>query len=127
MVSLMTAHSRSRSPAPPQSDSGPQRSNAVDFELALEVLSDEYACELLRALTDGQKAAGELIEHCGMSRPTVYRRLDTMVEAGIVDCRQSSTADDRQCNEYHLAVDTVEFTLHPDGVTGAVPTDCPDR
>lgn len=123
----MTAHSRSRTPAAAQSDSGPARSNAVDFELLLEVLSDAYACELLRMLTDGQKPASELIEQCGMSRPTVYRRLDTMAEAGIIDCRQSSTADGRQRTEYHLAVDAIEFTLQPDGVTGAVLTDGSDQ
>lgn len=96
-------------------------SATVDFELLLELLSDEYACQLLCELDAGPKDATELFSDCKMSRPTVYRRLKRLTDAGIIDSR--STADGRQGTQYYLAVDTVEFTLHADGVAGSVCTD----
>lgn len=96
-------------------------SATVDFDLLLELLGDEYACQLLCELDAGPKDATELIATCEMSRPTVYRRLETMTDAGIVGTRP--TADGRQGTQYYLAVDAVEFTLHADGVAGSVCAD----
>lgn len=100
--------------------SSAHRSRTVDFEQLLELLSDEYACKLLCVLDENPMSASDLVEQCEMSRPTVYRRLETMAEAGIITSRQSSTADGQQRAEYSLVVDAVELHLHSDGVTGAL-------
>lgn len=96
----------------------------VQFATLLDLLGDEYACTLLCALADGPATAGELVDRTEMSRPTVYRRLDTLTDAGIV---ATLSGDSRQKTAYRLVVDCVEFQLHPDGVEGAIrPTDADD-
>lgn len=123
----MTANDRSATPTPDSAPTEPDRSGTVDIELLLELLSDEYARELLRKLEEGAKGARELAEQCEMSRPTVYRRLDRMTEAGIIDSQQSSMTTGRQRTEYNLVVGAVEFNVHPDGVTGSVDSDAIGR
>jgi len=119
-VQVMTADSRSLT-------ARQDRSGTVDCELLLELLGDEYACELLCALEDAPMNASELVDQCDMSRPTVYRRLKRLSRAGVVDSRQSAAADGQRRTEYYLVVDAVAFRIAPDGVTGAVPTDASDR
>lgn len=127
----MTADNRSPTPTSegvaPEPAASQDRSGAVDIDLVLDLLSDEYACELLSKLDADPQGAHELVEKCEMSRPTVYRRLQRMTEAGIVDSRQSSTATGRQRTEYKLVVDAVDFHVHPDGVTGRVDSDALGR
>ena len=89
---------------------------AVSFEELLELLGDEYACALVCALEEGPATAGELLDRCEMSRPTVYRRLNALTDAGIVD---SQSSDGKQGTTYRLVVDCFEVRLQPDGVTGA--------
>ena len=88
---------------------------AVQFQELLELLGDEYACALLCALDDSPATAGELVDRCEMSRPTVYRRLSALTDAGIVD---SQACDGKQGKTYHLVVDCFEFRLQSDGVNG---------
>ena len=100
---------------------------AVDFEILLELFGDEYACELLCSLAEGPKTARTLIDQCGMSRPTVYRRLDRLTEAGVVVSQPTETTDCEQRTMYHLVIDCVEFLVDSDGVSGAVGPTAPQR
>lgn len=86
----------------------------------LELLGDEYACEILRALGDGPLPARDIIDDHDMSRPTVYRRLDRLTEAGIVEARLRPARDGHHRQEFRLAVDEVEFEVGTNGITGRV-------
>lgn len=103
-----------RSPGTGQQD---EDGTGVQFTDLLELLGDEYACALLCALEDGPATAGELVDRCEMSRPTVYRRLDSLTDAGVVD---TLSGDDWHGTAYRLVFNRVEFHLRPDGVAGAV-------
>jgi DNA-binding transcriptional ArsR family regulator len=107
---------RARSAATSGGDDPPE----VAVEDLLELLGDEYACAILRALEDGPKAARDLLERTDMSRPTVYRRLDRLTDAGIVDSRMALARDGHHRQEFHLVVDAVEFQVGTDGIDGRV-------
>ena len=99
---------------------GGERSTATGADDLLALLGDEYACDILRALADEPLPARELIERHGMSRTTVYRRLDRLTDAGIVDSRLQPASDGHHRREFHLAVDELEFRVDADGGDGAV-------
>jgi DNA-binding transcriptional ArsR family regulator len=99
------------------------RPTAAAADDLLALLGDEYACDILRALADGPLPARDLIERHGMSRTTVYRRLDRLTDAGIVDSRLRPASDGHHRREFHLAVDEIEFQVGANGVDGAVRAD----
>jgi DNA-binding HxlR family transcriptional regulator len=56
----------------------------IDPEEVIDLLADEYVRSILAVLGDRGRTAPEVARRCGCSRTTVYRRLDTLVEAGLV-------------------------------------------
>ncbi|MDS0222294.1 winged helix-turn-helix domain-containing protein [Haloarcula sp. S1AR25-5A] len=96
-----------------ETDSGP-----TDELLAL--FGDDYTCKLLRTLRDGAMPARALAEATGMSRPTVYRRLDRLTDAGLVEERLQVASDGHHRKEFRLTVDSVAFEVTPDGIDDTV-------
>ena len=92
--------------------------DSVDTETLLDLLGDEYACRLLTALDEEPLSAADLVDRCEMSRPTVYRRLDRLTDAGLVAASRSLSASGHHQQEYHLAFETLQFSLSADGVDG---------
>lgn len=111
--------STGRSDATPAAASD-ERSSDVAADELLELLGDEYACEILRALGDGPLPAREIVAERDMSRPTVYRRLDRLTEAGIVEARLRPARDGHHRQVFRLAVDEIEFEVGTDGIDGRV-------
>ncbi|MEZ3142633.1 ArsR/SmtB family transcription factor [Halobaculum sp. MBLA0143] len=94
-------------------DDGP----AIDSpaEEVVDLLTDEYARQILQAVTGDAKPACELVELLGVSRPTVYRRLDDLEEAGLVEPAMSFDPDGHHRREFHAAFEEVTVTLGADG------------
>jgi len=102
----------------------PEASDVAVDEL-LDLLGDEYACDILEALADGPMPARTLADRCGMSRPTVYRRLDRLTAAGVVASRLRPATDGHHRQEFRLVLDAVEFRVCEDGIDGDVRIDDP--
>lgn len=51
----------------------------------LDCLGDEVSRSILAAAVPEPRAASDLAERCGVSRSTVYRRLNRLVDLGLVD------------------------------------------
>jgi DNA-binding transcriptional ArsR family regulator len=107
------------------SDEGSEASSFTDasdvaFEELLDLLGDDYACAILQALAGGAMPARTLAERCDMSRPTVYRRLDRLTAAGVVDARLRPAADGHHRQEFRLVLDEVQFRVGEDGIDGSV-------
>jgi DNA-binding HxlR family transcriptional regulator len=93
---------------------------ADSLEDAIEVLSDDYACRILAALDDGPMPAVDLAETCGMSRPTVYRRLNRLEEVGFVTSQLAYDPDGHHRKRFHLVLDELEVRVGEEGVSGRV-------
>lgn len=89
-------------------------------EELLALFGDEYACNILTSLEEGSKPARALAEDCGMSRPTVYRRLDRLADAGLIDERLQYAPDGNHRKEFYLAVSAVTFDVSTDGFSGRI-------
>jgi DNA-binding transcriptional ArsR family regulator len=83
----------------------------------LELLNDEYAQSILTALVGEPKRGRELIEGCGGSRSTVYRRLDQLIESGLVTATTRLDPNGHHCKQFRLVRDTVSVTVDADGIT----------
>ena len=75
----------------------------------LDLLSDEYARDILAATSVKPMSAKQLSEQCEMSQPTVYRRVERLREHGLVE---EQTRIETGGNDYSVFAATLsEFSL----------------
>lgn len=102
----------------PSTESG---STSVTWDL-VTLFTDEYAREILMAINDEAKPARAIAEECDVSRPTVYRRLDRLVDAGVVEETGRDRTEGRHRKRFRVAADGAVFRLGEDGfATDVVP------
>ncbi len=89
--------------------SGPERT--IDVDELLAVLAEEYTEEILAALGEESAPAREIAENAGVSRPTVYRRLNRLVEVGAVETTMVPSPGGQRRKAYRLVLDEIEFSV----------------
>jgi predicted transcriptional regulator len=92
-------------------------------EELLELLGDEYTRRVLAALIDQPRTGRELIDATGASKATVYRRLDSLQEAGFVESVTKLDPDGHHCSKFFAVVDQVDFEFGPGGFDVTLETD----
>lgn len=106
------------------SDRGQQNLSTSTPDLPLDeilaLLSDDHACAILRALDERPLPARALMDKCGMSRSTVYRRLDRLTGAGLVESTMRPQTDGHHRQEFKLVLDEVAVTVGADGLDGTL-------
>ena len=95
---------------PPANDS-PGVSDEPTLETVVELLDDEYARDILTATSVDALSAKELSDHCDVSQATVYRRVERLAEAGLVDERTRPRADGHHDTVYVAALDELSVRL----------------
>jgi DNA-binding transcriptional ArsR family regulator len=93
------------------------RIDAVDQEAILSLLSDEYARQILDILAREVLSARELTDRMDASRATVYRRLDSLEEAGVVESTMQIHPDGHHRKQFQVTIEHVNFAFEPGGVT----------
>lgn len=75
----------------------------------LDLLSDEYARDILAATSVKPMSAKQLADQCEMSQPTVYRRVEWLQEHGLIE---EQTQIETGGNDYSVFAATLsEFSL----------------
>jgi DNA-binding transcriptional ArsR family regulator len=92
---------------------------AVDL---LDLLTDEYVRTILLQASDAPMSARELVAACGSSRPTVYRRLDRLEEAGLVETATCYDADGHHRRRFRGTLSAASIRLAADGFEAVVRT-----
>jgi DNA-binding transcriptional ArsR family regulator len=100
-------------PADPLADDEP----TVDVPEVLSLLSDEYARELLGVLSEESLSARELVDRLAMSRATVYRRLDRLESAGVLETSMFIDPDGHHRKCFHVVVERMQLLLGSEGLT----------
>jgi len=119
-MSTMPPETVERPPAKEQSSESPDA--VVDQSTgeppdALELLADPYARELLVVLSRGPRCGRALAEACSFSRPTVYRRLNRLEDAGLVAAETRLDPDGNHCKEFTLVRDSLNVTIADGAIT----------
>lgn len=117
MSNSQSAPRRSRPMIDPEVSPAEQPNEGVDEETMLSLMSDNYARSILDALGDQPLCARELVERLDASRPTVYRRLDRLESAGIVDSSMSVHPEGHHRKQFRVAVEDVHLNFGSGGVT----------
>jgi predicted transcriptional regulator len=99
------------------------RQAPVETEELLELLGDEYTYRVFQAVVEQPRTGRELIEAADVSKATVYRRLERLEEAGLVESTMRVATDGNHCKQFHAAVQSVEVTFGADGFTASVEPD----
>jgi DNA-binding transcriptional ArsR family regulator len=89
----------------------------VDVPEVLSLLSDEYARELLSVLSEESLSARELVARLDMSRATVYRRLDRLESAGVLQSSMCIDPDGHHRKCFQVVVDRMQLMFDADGIT----------
>lgn len=100
-------------------DDGP----AVTADELVDLLGDEMTRQVLKTIADEAKGGREIAESLPVSRPTVYRRLNELVEAGLVDTTMVVCPDGHHHKQYRAVLETARFRLGEGGLTADVRTE----
>lgn len=93
---------------------------AVAVDELLDLLGDEYVTDILQALSGGEMPARSIADECGMSRATVYRRLDRLTEIGVVASHLKPESDGHHRQEFRLVLKEVAVRFREDGFDSRV-------
>jgi predicted transcriptional regulator len=83
----------------------------------LTLLTDDCAREVLTILADGPRHGRELAETCGVSRATMYRRLNRLEAAGFITTELSYDSNGHHRKEFHLLRDRLTVTVNDGSFT----------
>jgi predicted transcriptional regulator len=103
-----------------QIDGGPESVVSTVSDEApqeVELIAENHALSVITALAEGPKACRELVEVCGGSRSTVYRRVNDLADAGFVVEETKLDPGGHHCKRFRLARDKVHVTIEEDGIT----------
>lgn len=88
---------------------------AVDPAAALDALEDQDCRAILEAATTEARTARELMDRCDLSRSTAYRKLDALVDAGLLAEGIRIRPDGAHATEYRRTVEDLVVTVTDDG------------
>jgi len=91
--------------------------STVSTSTALSLLSDEYARDIVGVLCEGPATAADLADRCGVSKVTIYRRLNELEEAGFVRVTTKIRSNGNHCKLYHNDVEEVTISVTDDGLS----------
>jgi DNA-binding transcriptional ArsR family regulator len=78
----------------------------------LDLLGDDYTRAAIDAIREEPRSGGEVAEVTGMSKPTAFRRLNDLVDLGLVEVRRRIDPQDGHHSKlYELVVDSLSFDL----------------
>lgn len=101
-------------PETTRTDSPPTRD--VDSDTVLDLLSDEYARRVIDELSDRPASAPALLTSLSASRATIYRRLNDLEAAGLVETAVAVDPDGHHRKRYHLVVEELQVGVGTDGI-----------
>jgi Transcriptional regulators len=85
----------------------------------LSLLSDDHARDILAATREGPAPAREIADQLNLSRATVYRRLNRLEKAGLVDSSLALHSEGHHRKQFRATVDGVSLALGDGGLSFA--------
>ena len=94
----------------PHREANKETTSVDDPSTVLAVLADEHAREILSATGYHPQSAEELVATCDLSLSTIYRKVDRLVELGLLAEQFQPSTEGRHRREYQSNVDSLELT-----------------
>jgi predicted transcriptional regulator len=80
-------------------------------EELLDLFGDNYTRQTFEAITDQPKCGQSIAAELDVSRATVYRRLNELVDAGLVTAEITIAEDGNHRNRYEATVNGLSVTV----------------
>ena len=110
-------------PNAPETDSEQVAQHPVEADELLEMLGDEYTYDVFKAVVEEPRTGRELIKATDASKPTVYRRLGDLKEAGLVETTMQIASDGNHCKRFHAVVSSLKVCFDADGFSARLNAD----
>lgn len=88
----------------------------VPTDELVQLLGDEYTRRILSALGDDSVPAREVADATGVSRPTVYRRLNRLEAVGAVETTMTVHPEGQHRKAFRVVIDRIAVSLAGDSV-----------
>lgn len=98
----------------------PSVSDDPDLDTLVGLLDDDHVRTILAATSATPLSASALSERCGVSPSTVYRRVDRLVDAGLLDERTRPRSDGHHDTVYVAALERFELRVEDGDLTWTV-------
>lgn len=92
-----------------------------------EVLADDTAREMLALASAQELAADEFADACGVSLPTVYRRVDALQEYDLLASETKIDTDGNNYETYETTLTEISITIENGDVDVTVERDAVER
>lgn len=114
----MSVHRTAAGQNRPQTDSDLELSTAD----VLSLFGDEYTRRVFEAVAERPRGGRSVAEAADVSRPTAYRRLNELQDAGLVTSDLVLCESGNHHEQYEAVVDTLSVSLTQCGVEATVKT-----
>ena len=104
-------------------DSEHSAQHPAEADELLGLLGDEYTYEVFEAVVERPRTGRELVEATDASKPTVYRRLGDLEEAGLVEATMQIAADGNHRKRFHAVVSSMAVRFDADGFSARLDAD----
>jgi len=94
-------------------ESGPPQIDAAEL---LDLLGDEYTREVLQTLASEPRTGREIVATADASKATVYRRLDRLSEAGLIESSTKLDPDGHHREQFWITFEGASCTVSEDGI-----------
>jgi predicted transcriptional regulator len=91
-------------------------------EEILSLLNAEYTESILESIHTEAKAARDIAEQCNASRPTVYRRLNGLQEAGLVETAMLYDVDGHHRTVFEATFEELSIDVTDEGLDVTITT-----
>jgi len=78
---------------------------------------------VLQAVTEERRSGREIMEAADVSKATVYRRLEELQDAGLVESEMVVNLDGHHHEEYYALIERANISLTSDGIAVTVVPD----
>ena len=89
----------------------------------LDVFGDSVARATLVIADGGPVSVKEIAEHLDVSNPTIYRRIEPLVDANLLEERRRIDTDGNQHKEYVTILEEATFRIDDDSYTVDIQVD----
>lgn len=88
-----------------------EEENTIDPVEIVTLLGDEYTRKVIETIGNSSASAREISNQTDMSRPTVYRRINDLKDAGVIETHTQIDRDGHHKEAFELTLDEITLSI----------------
>lgn len=102
----------------PTSNRADEHADGTDLSAAelLDLFGDEYTRQVFELVAEKPRSGREVAEAADVSRPTAYRRLNDLCDAGLVRSELTLSRDGHHKEQFEARHTSISLSLDDDGI-----------